>query len=110
MKGSSNLRAARAAVYITALYRTDAGNQAADAGTISRQGSIDMSIMPPADRTYFAKLLRNSRAYPIFLSYFQSPTTWRSSATIPSTAGARRTRRCPSRLDFLRHEDPVEEI
>lgn len=54
----------------TELYRTDAGNQAADAGYIYRRVSIDMSMMPAADRTTCAKFLRNSRAYPIFISVF----------------------------------------
>jgi len=54
----------------TVLYRTDAGDQAADAGHIYRQVSIDMSAMPAADRTACARFLRNSRAYPILLSLF----------------------------------------
>lgn len=54
----------------TALYRTDAGGQGADAGYIYKRVSIDMSMMPAADRAVCAKFLRNSRAYPIFLSLF----------------------------------------
>lgn len=58
----------------TATYRTDAGGQVADAGFIYDQVSIDMSMMPSADRTVCARFLRNSRAYPIFLSLFPEST------------------------------------
>lgn len=52
------------------LYRTDAGGQGADAGYIYKRVSIDLSMMPATDRAVCAKFLRNSRAYPIFLSLF----------------------------------------
>ena len=54
----------------TELYRTDAGGQGAEAGVIHRGLSIDLSMMPPADRSVFADLLRNSRAYPLLVSLY----------------------------------------
>jgi len=54
----------------TDLYRTDAGDQGADAGYIYRRLPIDLSLMPAADRAAFVNILRNSRAYPLLVSVF----------------------------------------
>jgi hypothetical protein len=54
----------------TELYRTDAGDQGADAGYTYRRVPVSLSAMPAADRAALASLLRNSRAYPILLSMF----------------------------------------
>jgi len=54
----------------TELSRSAAGDQLADAGTISRKVPVDLRAMPEADRAKFLALVRNSRAYPILLSVF----------------------------------------
>jgi hypothetical protein len=54
----------------TELYRTDAGDQGANAGYTFRRVPINLSAMPAADRAAVVNILRNSRAYPILLSVF----------------------------------------
>jgi hypothetical protein len=54
----------------TELYRTDAGDQGANAGYFYRRVPISLSAMPAADRAACVNILRNSRAYPILLSVF----------------------------------------
>jgi hypothetical protein len=54
----------------TELYRTDAGDQGANAGYTYRRVPINLSAMPAADRAALVSILRNSRAYPILLSVF----------------------------------------
>jgi hypothetical protein len=51
-------------------YRTDAGNLLTDAGTIHKKIPIDFGRFLPSDRAVLAGILRNSRAYPIFVSIF----------------------------------------
>lgn len=66
-----NAVASLTVVDTTETYRTDAGNQGADAGVIFRRLSLDLSNMPPEDRSRFVNLVRQSRAYPILVSPFQ---------------------------------------
>jgi hypothetical protein len=54
----------------TELYRTDAGDQGANAGYIYRRVPITLETMPATDRAALVNILRNSRAYPILLSLF----------------------------------------
>lgn len=54
----------------TEIYRTDAGGQGAAAGYLYRRLPVDLSLMPPADRSAFVDIVRNSRAYPILISIF----------------------------------------
>jgi hypothetical protein len=54
----------------TELYRTDAGDQGANAGYIYRRVPITLETMPATDRAALVNILRNSRAYPILLSVF----------------------------------------
>lgn len=54
----------------TEIYRTDAGDQGADAGYVYRRVPVDLSLMPPSDRAAFANLMRSSRAYPVLVSVF----------------------------------------
>ena len=54
----------------TEITRSAAGGQLADPGTMSRKVPVDLRAMPPADRTTFLNLVRNSRAHPILLSVF----------------------------------------
>lgn len=51
-------------------YRTGAGDLASDAGTVHSRLSIDFSLMPPADRSAMANILRQSRANPVFVSVY----------------------------------------
>jgi hypothetical protein len=62
--------AAMTSVDTTELYRTDAGDQGANAGYTYRRVPVSLSAMPAADRAALAGILRNSRAYPILLSVF----------------------------------------
>lgn len=55
----------------TELYRTDGGDQMADAGVIFRRLSVDLSYMPAPDRAAFVSILRQSRSYPILVSPYQ---------------------------------------
>lgn len=54
----------------TEIYRTDAGGQGAAAGYLYRRLPVDLSLMPPADRSAFVDIVRSSRAYPILISIF----------------------------------------
>ena len=54
----------------TSLYRTDAGDQGAEAGYSYRRVPVNLSAMPAADRTAFVNIVRNSTAYPILLSVY----------------------------------------
>ena len=54
----------------TELYRTDAGDQGANAGYRYRRVPVSLSTMPAADRATCANILRNSRAYPVLVSVF----------------------------------------
>lgn len=58
----------------TSLNRSGAGSQSARVGTIARRLQIPLSILPPADRTTFMNYLRNSRAYPVFVSLYPGST------------------------------------
>jgi hypothetical protein len=52
-------------------YRTGAGDLLSQVGTINTKVSIDLSLLPsPTDRAMVARMLRNSRAFPIFLSIY----------------------------------------
>ncbi|WP_323142708.1 phage head spike fiber domain-containing protein [Massilia phyllosphaerae] len=52
----------------TTHYSTAAGDLPSRASTISKEISIEMSALAPADRARLASILRASRAYPIFVS------------------------------------------
>ncbi|HEX9173859.1 MAG TPA: hypothetical protein VF861_14495 [Telluria sp.] len=52
----------------TTHYRTGAGDLVSDAGTVHRRVPVELSRMAAADRAKMAAILRDSRAYPIFLS------------------------------------------
>jgi hypothetical protein len=54
----------------TEIYRTDAGDQGANAGYVYRRVPINLAAMRAADRAVFVNILRNSRAYPLLLSVF----------------------------------------
>lgn len=54
----------------TETYDNAAGDEEADAGTIRRRVSVDLSLMPEADRAKFVSILMNSRAHPILISVF----------------------------------------
>lgn len=54
----------------TEIYDNAAGDQMADAGTVRREVSVDLSLMPEADRAACVNLLMDSRAYPILISVF----------------------------------------
>jgi hypothetical protein len=54
----------------TDLYLTDAGDQGADAGPARDRISVELGVLPSADRTAYASIMRNSRAYPVLLSVF----------------------------------------
>ena len=54
----------------TDLYRKASGAQGADQGFKFRRLSIDLSLMPPADRAVANNILRQSRALPILVSLF----------------------------------------
>jgi hypothetical protein len=54
----------------TALYRTDAGEQGADAGYQYRRVGVDFSVLTSADRAALVGILRGSRAYPVLISLF----------------------------------------
>jgi hypothetical protein len=58
----------------TEVYRTDAGDQGANAGYTYRRVPIDLSLVPPTDRATLASVLRNSRAYPILVSVSSGST------------------------------------
>jgi len=52
----------------TTHYSTAAGDLLSRASTISKEVSIEMRALVPADRARLANILRASRAYPIFVS------------------------------------------
>ena len=52
----------------TELYRKASGAQGAEQGFTYRRLSVDLSVMPPADRATFAGIVRNSRAYPVLIA------------------------------------------
>lgn len=54
----------------TEFYRNAAGGQEADAGYTYRKVPVNLELMPPADRSAFVNILRNSRAYPVLLSIY----------------------------------------
>lgn len=51
-------------------YRTDAGDLITDAGTVHKRIPIDLGRFLAPDRAVLARMLRNSRAHPIFVSVF----------------------------------------
>lgn len=57
-------------VDLSAHYRTGAGDLMTDAGPVFKSVPIQLDLMPADDRAKLAGILRNSRAYPIFLSVF----------------------------------------
>jgi hypothetical protein len=57
-------------VDLSSHYRTDAGSLMTDAGTVHKKIPINFGKLLPADRAVLAGILRNSRAYPIFVSVF----------------------------------------
>jgi hypothetical protein len=54
----------------TIFGESDSGDAIVQAGTIKRKVPISFEFLPASDRTILANMLRNSRAYPIFLSVF----------------------------------------
>lgn len=95
----------------TELYRTDAGDQVADAGTLHRKLTIDQSAMTAADRAAYAAMTRNSRAYPVLLSVFPESTD--PALERDYTVYGRRTKNAEIALAFAgayTANDEIEEI
>lgn len=53
-------------------YRTDAGDLLTDAGIVHKRIPLDLGRFLAPDRAVLARILRNSRAHPIFVSVFPS--------------------------------------
>lgn len=95
----------------TELYRTDAGDQVAEAGTLYRKATIDQSAMTAADRAAYAAIMRNSRAYPVMLSVF--PESDDPELERDYTIYGRRTKNAEIALAFAgayTANDEIEEI
>lgn len=54
----------------TVFYRTDAGDQITDMGTIHRKMQFSLDAMPEVDRSYISNALRNSKSQPVFISVY----------------------------------------
>jgi hypothetical protein len=54
----------------TTTTRTGAGDATSQVGTTALKVAIDLESLNPADRSKMMRMLRNSRAYPIFVSMF----------------------------------------
>lgn len=60
----------------TVIYRTEAGDQMADAGIIYNKMRFSLDAFPASDRATFVNMVRNSRARPIFISVFPESTDY----------------------------------